>query len=194
MAEKHKAHGFCRFHYERVKEGRRLELAKVPKIRGQRCSIKGCEERSRAGGFCNKHYIRYINYGDPLHLTRKIEYGRGKEWHKNPLGYIVRFDPDNPNAGPNGQVYQHRHVMSEFLGRPLVRTENVHHKNGDRSDNQLRNLELWTSAQPSGQRVTDKVKWCIEFLSADNIGAALKIDPDLAGELAKLRLRLKQIK
>ncbi len=54
--------------------------------------------------------------------------------------------------------------MSQYLGRPLYKYENVHHKNGDRSDNRLENLELWTVKQPPGQRVEDKLKWCKEFL------------------------------
>lgn len=32
-------------------------------------------------------------------------------------------------------------------------------------DNRLENLELWSSSQPSGQRVKDKVQWAIEILS-----------------------------
>ncbi len=35
---------------------------------------------------------------------------------------------------------------------------------GIRDDNRIENLELWSKAQPSGQRVEDKIKWCKEFL------------------------------
>lgn len=54
-----------------------------------------------------------------------------------------------------GWRLEHRVVMEGVLGRALLQGENVHHRNGDRSDNRPGNLELWTRVQPSGVRAAD---------------------------------------
>lgn len=79
-------------------------------------------------------------------------------------GYRVLYRPKHPNATKRGAIGEHQLVMSEMLGRPLLPGENVHHRNGVRDDNRPENLELWTTSQPFGQRVEDKLVWAREII------------------------------
>jgi hypothetical protein len=83
---------------------------------------------------------------------------------KTSEGYIAEYSPDHPRADMNGRVLQHRLVMEKSIGRYLFPNENVHHKNGIRSDNRIENLELWVKTQPQGQRVSDILLWAKEIL------------------------------
>lgn len=83
---------------------------------------------------------------------------------KDSSGYIKIYDPSHPTATNGRYVLEHRVVMESHLGRHLYDHENVHHLNGDRTDNRIENLELWSSNQPAGQRVEDKIEYAKEIL------------------------------
>ena len=58
-----------------------------------------------------------------------------------------------------GAIKMHRLVMSEKLGRPLKKSEIVHHINGDRRDFRHENLEVMTRAEHIKHHCT-KYKYC----------------------------------
>ncbi|GAC1612028.1 MAG: hypothetical protein NVS3B26_30870 [Mycobacteriales bacterium] len=170
--------GWCHGHYLRWSRQGDVK-ADVPLARPTRdiCSIPDCGRGAHSADLCRSHYERKGKYGDAMAGTpfRTVN-GQGSVCH----GYMwIPVPPDKRQFVPAGrtQEFEHRLVMAEMLGRPLLPDETVHHKNGDRLDNRPENLELWTTAQPKGQRVADKVEFALQLLSRYRPGALRWTDP-----------------
>lgn len=65
----------------------------------------------------------------------------------NYQGYVLVRNPSHPLCDINGFVREHRLVMERHLGRILDRQENVHHINGDKSDNRIENLVVCSNSE-----------------------------------------------
>ena len=161
-AIKHYAKGLCRQHYVRARYGRPLDVPIGDLRLRQACSVQGCDGKHYGKGYCHLHYKR-------MYKGQKVEGPRLRNrpdriwgpWYFNSDGYVVRSQSVD---GKMRYQYQHRLVMEETVGRPLLKHENVHHLNGVRDDNRPDNLELWSKSQPYGQRVVDKLAWAREII------------------------------
>lgn len=115
---------------------------------------------------CGTHYKRWRATGDPGDFIRpKMRNGQGRRPTMTGNGYVLVYCPEHPNATASGYILEHVMVMAETLGRPLLPGENVHHRNGMKTDNRPENLELWVTMQPSGQRARDLIEWAQTILS-----------------------------
>lgn len=113
----------------------------------------GCKRKDRLTG---SNHPQWAGGRLPVYIYKK--------GNKLNTGYIRVRCPDHPNAQVGGYVLEHRLVMESHIGRYLFHDENVHHKNGVRDDNRIDNLELWSTSQPCGQRIKDKIEWAQKIL------------------------------
>ena len=117
----------------------------------------------------------------PAPVKRKVR-GEPKVRYTGPDRYIDESGYACVRVERDGRRYfdaEHRVVMERLLGRPLVKGENVHHRNGVRDDNRPQNLELWWRPQPAGQRVADLLDYMVEQ-HADTLLARLLGDQEAA--------------
>jgi hypothetical protein len=80
------------------------------------------------------------------HRKHLSESRRSKDGRKTDHGeYVLIYTPDHPNADIKGYVLEHRLVMEKYLDRYLTKDEIVHHKNHNKLDNRIENLQLLLS-------------------------------------------------
>jgi len=154
------AQQLCKAHYQRRATGAALDTPlRISPGTISICTVDGCNNPHKAKGYCHFHWRR-ANTNVPLEQPKSIKSKPAvtpKEipWRIAPNGYVV--------GSYKGKRYaQHRFVWEQHHGCVLHPFENIHHINGIRHDNRIENLELWTKAQPAGQRPEDLVKWVVE--------------------------------
>lgn len=153
--------GYCSTHHARLMRGNlqpNRPIRQVYRDGGPLCAVLDCGRKSGTARYCAMHARRVNKYGAPGPAGyQRAPHGKRRWIDGN--GYIHVSSGDSRFG-----IMEHRLVMERKLGRQLFPDERVHHKNGDRANNQLDNLELWSNSHPPGQRVEDKVKWAKEIL------------------------------
>lgn len=71
-------------------------------------------------------------------------------------GYISIYFPEHPKSNKDGYIMEHILVMECSIGRHLNDDEVVHHKNHNRADNRLDNLQLMTFKEHSALHMKER--------------------------------------
>jgi hypothetical protein len=160
--KKHDSHGLCASHRNKMnRHGSAFgpfKPARIAKI----CGVENCFQRASRYGYCGTHYKWKQRTGDASVRPPKIEWRPPSVKNKRSRYKYISVK-DHPILG-SGLMMEHRLVMTNLLGRKLLSSENIHHINGDGKDNRVENLELWSTMQPPGQRIEDKVLFAIDIL------------------------------
>lgn len=107
--------------------------------------------------------VKFRNFNEAV----KIKWPKGRfgkdssHWKGGKRGaghkqqYLSILSPSHPRA-VHGYVMEHRLVMENKLKRYLKPQEQVHHKNGNKRDNRIENLELMPSRSAHAKRHTEE--------------------------------------
>lgn len=114
----------------------------------QIAALVGCS-RNTVARYLRLRGVRLARAGAPRKYGEHVDnhgYVRVNVYADNPFWAMANH---RPGSG-HGYVLKHRLVMAQSLGRPLRSDERVHHKDGDRTNNELDNLQLRQGAHGTG--------------------------------------------
>jgi hypothetical protein len=165
----HKARGFCQSHYKRVlatgdpKANESIQTKSPKRARRFGDPLKALIQRQAPGSTPAR------NVGNQPLASKDDLIDRGT-YRQIQIPREFRH-----LVGGKARTGEHRLVMALYMGRPLLPTDVVHHKNGIRDDNRIENLELWSTDHPKGKRIQDLVLWSLRLLTTyrDQLGESV---------------------
>lgn len=119
-----------------------------PSSKSKYCSQE-CFHKSRIG-------VKRPEHGKKMSGEGNGRWKGGKLVDKD--GYFLILASQHPHRNGGGYVREHRLVMEKHIGRYLKHGEVVHHKNEDKQDNRIGNLELLTKEEHDKHHRTSLIK------------------------------------
>jgi hypothetical protein len=93
--------------------------------------------------FCDRDcYFKSDQFKKHIYNNGKSRAGIKKVEYRMSHGYKYIYKPEHPSANDGLYVAEHRFVMEQKIGRYLKQNEVVHHRDGNKQNNNIKNLEL----------------------------------------------------
>lgn len=155
--------------YERRFIGGHQTIGRIPHNKGVRkpqplaiefiyCGC-GCQKtrskynrRKQLAKFITGHGLRIPRFGEDNHRYK------GGRIITSDGGYVKIKKPEHRSANKYGYVYEHRIVYEEYYNCCLLDWISIHHKDGNRQNNKIENLQPVTKAQHREQHKKDMSK------------------------------------
>ena len=93
------------------------------------------------------HNTRHPDYRPPIPILKGENNPNWKGGRYIRKGYAYVWAPNHPNSDKSGYCREHVKVMSDHIGRKLTEEEQVHHKDENKLNNDLSNLQIVSKAE-----------------------------------------------
>lgn len=93
-----------------------------------------CPRKPHSYGLCTLHYSRWRD-----RVPMEAPYKAQTKQRKKTISF---HGYERVSIDKNKRVLVHRYVMEQHLGKKLTKDEHIHHKNGNKLDNRLENLQI----------------------------------------------------